>query len=80
MALFTYSPEHGVQYAVFGCDEHLTEIVASGVRLRLATQLRATEHDAYIYITSEDKAAQKYANFWQRLRKRLFRSASSNLQ
>lgn len=36
VALFTYSREHGVQYAVFGCDEHLTEIVASGVRLCLA--------------------------------------------
>lgn len=42
VALFTYSPEHGVQTAVFGCDEHLTEIVASGVRLCLASQLRAT--------------------------------------
>lgn len=68
VALFTYSPEHGVQYAVFGCDEHLTEIVASGVRLRLATQLRATEPDAHISITSEDTAAQKPENFWQRLR------------
>lgn len=38
VALFTYSREHGVQYAVFGCDEHLTEIVASGVRLCLAAQ------------------------------------------
>lgn len=35
VALFTYSREHGVQYAVFGCDEHLTEIVTSGVRLCL---------------------------------------------
>lgn len=43
VALFTYSPEHGVQYAVFGSDEHLS-------------------------ITSEDTAAQKSANFWQRLR------------
>lgn len=25
VALFTYSPEDGVQYAVFGSDEHLTE-------------------------------------------------------
>lgn len=38
VALFTYSPEHGVQTAVFGCDEYLTEIVASGVRLCLAAQ------------------------------------------
>lgn len=68
VALFTYSSENGVQYAVFGSDEHLTEIVASGVRLRLATQLRATEPDAHISITSEDAAAQKSANFWQRLR------------
>lgn len=68
VALFTYSSENGVQYAVFGSDEHLTEIVASGVRLRLATQLRATEPDAHISITSEDTAAQKSANFWQRLR------------
>ena len=68
VALFTYSSENGVQYAVFGSDEHLTEIVASGVRLRLATQLRATEPDAHISITSEDTAAQKPANFWQRLR------------
>lgn len=68
VALFTYSPENGVQYAVFGCDEHLTEIVTSGVRLRLATQLRATEPDAHISITSEDTAAQKSANFWQRIR------------
>lgn len=36
VALFTYSPEHGVQTAVFGCDEYLTEIVTSGVRLCLA--------------------------------------------
>lgn len=68
VVLFTYSREQGVQTAVFGCDEHLTEIVASGVRLRLATQLRATEPDAHISITSEDTAAQKSANFWQRLR------------
>lgn len=39
VALFTYSPENGVQYAVLGCDEHLTEIVTSGVRLCLAPQL-----------------------------------------
>lgn len=38
VALFTYSSEHGVQTAVFGSDEHLTEIVASGVRLCLAAQ------------------------------------------
>ena len=68
VALFTYSPEYGVQTAVLGCDEHLTEIVTSGVRLRLATQLRATEPDAHISITSEDTAAQKSASFWQRLR------------
>lgn len=43
VALFTYSPEYGVQTAVLGCDEHLTEIVTSGVRLRLASQLRDTE-------------------------------------
>lgn len=49
VALFTYSPEHGVQYAVFGSDEHLTEIVASGVRLRLATQLRATQLRAHFH-------------------------------
>lgn len=36
VALFTYSPEYGVQTAVLGCDEHLTEIVTSGVRLCLA--------------------------------------------
>lgn len=68
VALFTYSSENGVQYAVLGCDEHLTEIVTSGVRLCLAPQLRATEPDAHISITSEDTAAQKSANFWQRLR------------
>ena len=68
VALFTYSPEYGVQTAVLGCDEHLTEIVTSGVRLCLAPQLRATEPDAHISITSEDTAAQKSANFWQRLR------------
>ena len=68
VALFTYSPEHGVQTAVLGCDEHLTEIVTSGVRLCLAPQLRATEPDAHISITSEDTPAQKSANFWQRLR------------
>lgn len=68
VALFTYSPENGVQYAVFGCDEHLTEIVTSGVRLRLASQLRYTEPDAHISIASEDTAAQKSANFRQRLR------------
>lgn len=68
VALFTYSPENGVQYAVFGCDEHLTEIVTSGVRLCLAPQLRATEPDAHMSITPEDTAAQKSANFWQRLR------------
>ena len=68
VALFTYSPEHGVQTAVFGCDEHLTEIVASGVRLRLAPQLCATEPDAHLSLTWEDTAAQKPASFWQRLR------------
>jgi hypothetical protein len=68
VALFTYSPEDGVQYAVFGSDEHLTEIVTSGVRLRLASQLRDTEPDAHFPITSEDTPAQKSANFWQRLR------------
>lgn len=68
VVLFTYSREHGVQYAVFGCDEYLTEIVTSGVRLRLATQLRATEPDAHLSLTWEDTAAQKPANFWQRLR------------
>lgn len=68
VALFTYSREHGVQTAVFGCDEYLTEIVTSGVRLCLAPQLRATEPDAHIPITSEDTATQKPANFWQRLR------------
>lgn len=68
VALFTYSPEHGVQTAVFGCDEHLTEIVASGVRLCLAPQLRATEPDAHLSLTWEDTAAQKPTNFWQRLR------------
>lgn len=57
-----------MQYAVFGCDEHLTEIVTSGVRLRLAPQLRDTEPDAHISLTSEDTAAQKPARFWQRLR------------
>ena len=68
VALFTYSPEHGVRTAVLGCDEHLTEIVTSGVRLCLAPQLRATEPDAHFPITSEDTPAQKSANFWQRLR------------
>ena len=68
MALFTYSPEDGVQYAVFGSDEHLVEIVTSGVRLRLASQLRDTEPDAHLSLTWEDTAAQKPANFWQRLR------------
>lgn len=68
VALFTYSPEGGVQYAVFGSDEYLTEIVTSGVRLRLASQLRDTEPDAHFSITSEDTPAQKSANFWQRLR------------
>ena len=67
VALFTYSPEHGVQTAVFGCDEYLTEIVTSGVRLCLAPQLRATEPDAHLSLTWEDTAAQKPANFWQRL-------------
>lgn len=38
------------------------------MRLRLATQLRATEPDAHISIASEDTAAQKPVNFWQRLR------------
>ena len=68
VALFTYSPENGVQYAVFGCDEHLAEIVTSGVRLCLAPQLRATEPDAHLSLTWEDTATQKPANFWQRLR------------
>lgn len=49
VALFTYSPEHGVQYAVFGSDEHLTEIVTSGVRLCLAPQLRATNRRAHFH-------------------------------
>ena len=68
VALFTYSREHGVQTAVFGCDEYLTEIVTSGVRLCLAPQLRATEPDAHLSLNWEDTAAQKPANFWQRLR------------
>lgn len=68
VALFTYSPENGVQYAVLGCDEHLTEIVTSGVRLCLAPQLRATEPDAHLSLTWEDTATQKSASFWQRLR------------
>ena len=68
VALFTYSPEHGVQYAVFGSDERLTEIVTSGVRLRLSSQLRATEPDAHISIAPEYTPAQKSANFWQRIR------------
>lgn len=68
VVLFTYSPEHGVQTSVFGCDEYLTEIVASGVRLCLAPQLCATEPDAHLSLTWEDTAAQKPTNFWQRLR------------
>lgn len=68
VALFTYSREHGVQTAVFGCDEYLTEIVTSGVRLCLAPQLCAPEPDAHLSLTWEYTAAQKPANFWQRLR------------
>ena len=68
VALFTYSPENGVQTAVLGCDEHLTEIVTSGVRLYLSPQLRATEPDAHISIAPEDTPAQQSAHFWQRLR------------